>query len=170
MRSRFPPRRGFSLTMPPRPFNSSHCGRISVAQIKAKVVVISHSLSSSPSLLILPSASLGIFRLLDVHCQLYLALWIQLLCLGTVHGQSHKFPQIWMGWCWRTLIHPPNLGFSYVSSRVIPRLCLLREYFLPSNSRCPRNLSVLRCHPSYSVLLGRIERLHFSFTGFLRCC
>jgi hypothetical protein len=128
------------LTIPPKPFNFSHCDCISVAQIKAKVVVVSHSLSWSPSpLILLPRASLRIFWLLDVHCQLNLAPWIQPLCLGTVHGQLHKFPQIWMCCYWRTLIHLLNLGFSYVSSRIILKLCPPQNYFQLGNSRCPRN-------------------------------
>jgi hypothetical protein len=117
----------------------------------------------------LPSTSLRIFWLLDVHCQLNLAPWM--LCLGTIHGQLRKFPQIWMRRCWRTLIHLLNLGFSYVSSHIIPKLCPRQNYFLLGNSRCPRNHSVLRCHPKlFCSLRGRIECLHSSLTGFLRCC
>jgi hypothetical protein len=64
----------------------------------------------------------------------------------------------------RTLIHLPSLGLSYVSSRIIPKLCTPQDYFLLGNSRCPRNLSVLRCNPKrFRSLSRQIECLQFSF-------
>jgi hypothetical protein len=74
-----------------------------------------------------------------------------IVCLGAGHGQLRKFLQICMSWCQRTLIYLPNLGLSYISSRIIPKLCTPHDYFLPGDSRCPRNLSLLRCSSVRSV-------------------